>query len=463
MDRDLVLVVDNLAINRVDAPVHQGLEERAPVREITVTEIVVKTRTQSRVAIQRLNLVRSLDQVAMIMPCYTSNHQPHRSLPRRPIFPPPLPPPTSSLAPLPPSYLGASASPYRTRGFRPYIPQPQGSSFKPPIGSFDFRVDKPSGIKDVPESSYSNWRANPGRNLRERRNNPSHPAGNPDYKSSRRLVPPSERPILKVRSDSGPEILLGVEPNVKMTVYRSVDNLSDDEEAPMDLSDSMSSQVSATAQESSQGKKKRPRLMRLPDVDAEVPPKWCNPDPYTALSPADQSKRKRRDVVKLIRKARVGDDDRDKNAPSAEAEDFISFVDLDRERGPPTGPKSLKESKIGQMLQGAYLTPHSAPFNSAIKPDTSKTANDTKPSGKAAQDVTAVLERPDPCTDPLGTRKRTIDDELKPPNLSDWRLKKLDRNQATGAILPAWLPVDGEERYPWKLDAHSCTVTVALK
>lgn len=58
------------------------------------------------------------------------------------------------------------------------------------------------------------------------------------------------------------------------------------------------------------------------------PPKWSNPETYTALPPADDSQRKRKDVLKLIRKARMKADDKSAEITAgavAANDDFISL------------------------------------------------------------------------------------------------------------------------------------------
>ena len=59
-------------------------------------------------------------------------------------------------------------------------------------------------------------------------------------------------------------------------------------------------------------------------ADGDSVPRWSNPDPYTALPPPDDSQRKKKDVVKLIRKARVETNSSTVNKIDA-ADDFISF------------------------------------------------------------------------------------------------------------------------------------------
>jgi len=98
--------------------------------------------------------------------------------------------------------------------------------------------------------------------------------------------------------------------------YIPIEDVSDSSEAEMDMSDD-------DEDEDAEPKKKQVKIVKKA-ADGDSVPKWSNPDPYTALPPVEES-RKRKDVVKLIRKARV-------EAATAKAEitpvdDFISFGD----------------------------------------------------------------------------------------------------------------------------------------
>lgn len=105
-----------------------------------------------------------------------------------------------------------------------------------------------------------------------------------------RYPPPkaSERSLLTARHVS-PEALT-FPTNHTQDKFREVEDLSDADEAEMD--------VSGSADDAHPSK--RARLNNLTNE-----PRWSNPDPYTALPPVDESNRKHKDVVKLIRKARV--------------------------------------------------------------------------------------------------------------------------------------------------------------
>ena len=66
------------------------------------------------------------------------------------------------------------------------------------------------------------------------------------------------------------------------------------------------------------------KMARGDDRPSNAIPKWSNPDPYTSLPPPDESKGKKKDVVQMIRKAKVLQDPAG-DAQSSVAEDFIPF------------------------------------------------------------------------------------------------------------------------------------------
>ncbi|RSL94987.1 hypothetical protein CDV31_014085 [Fusarium ambrosium] len=183
-----------------------------------------------------------------------------------------------------------------------------GDSYRPrmPQSDFTFRVDKPAGIKEYPSDNYR------GSYDRPRRDGRGRGRGG---RGGRRWQPPphpSERAIVSGATANLPEERLGEEGAAK---FRSIDELSDDDELEMDISDS----------EETEGPSKKRAKTGDDSASGDAAPKWSNPDPYTALPCPDESTRKKRDMVKLIRKARVEDETAAKLAASTEAEDFISF------------------------------------------------------------------------------------------------------------------------------------------
>lgn len=101
--------------------------------------------------------------------------------------------------------------------------------------------------------------------------------------------------------------------------FRNVEDMSDSDEEDMQMDSDMSDGDSVSDQDGiDHHTSKKRRLEQAPPG-----PKWSNPDPYTALPPPDESLAKRKDVVKMIRKAKASGDPGQSNAGNGE--DFISF------------------------------------------------------------------------------------------------------------------------------------------
>ncbi|KAK2930273.1 polymerase, nucleotidyl transferase domain [Fusarium oxysporum f. sp. vasinfectum] len=248
----------------------------------------------------------------------------------------------------------------------------QSDSYRPrvPQGDFTFRVDKPAGMPDFP----TDYRGPSDR--RGPRRDGGRGGGRGRGRGGRKWQPPphpSERALVSGATANMPEERLGEEGAAK---FRDVDELSDDDELEMDISSSSETE----------GPSKK-RAKTGDDDSGDAAPKWSNPDPYTALPCPDESTRKKRDMVKLIRKARV-EDQSEKLAASTEAEDFIS-------------------------------------------------------------------------NDPLGSRKRTADDEIKPPDYG--QLKKATTKPSKGALLPSWQPKATEDPCPWDTVDHSATMNMPFR
>lgn len=166
----------------------------------------------------------------------------------------------------------------------------------------------------------------------------------------------AERPLLQGKRETTPEMLTDGASDRPAPKFASLEDLSDSEEAEMDLSED--SEKDEEGDEESRPRKRR-ALAGDGAEDIPIPapappppqPKWSNPDPYTALPPPDESQHKRLDVVKLIRKAKLQYDlaeAKEKDAV-AENEDFISLGAMDdlpeSEKPPenaPKGPRSMQ-------------------------------------------------------------------------------------------------------------------------
>ncbi|KAL4921607.1 hypothetical protein BDW62DRAFT_113836 [Aspergillus aurantiobrunneus] len=208
----------------------------------------------------------------------------------------------------------------------------------------------------------------------------------------------SERPLLRTRRESTPEQLVGPETGdaKRGMKFAPIENLSDSEEAEMD--------VSSDEDGESHPRKKRSlenitALSTDAAADSKPKPKWSNPDPYTALPPPDESQNKKVDVVKLIRKARLEASAQPAKTDAVVSnEDFISLaglVDENETSNAPTGPK--------RHLQGG-----------------------------------------DPA---LGNRKRTYDDEIKGPAKPAG--KPGSKFYKDGSIIDEWKLRPSETGTPW--------------
>jgi len=173
-------------------------------------------------------------------------------------------------------------------------------------------------VQSLPSDSY---RPQEDHSSRSRRDHPpsrrSRGGGRP-Y-APRKVYIPAERELLSASHSTGPErALYNEEDGIK---FRPVDELSDSEEAEMDIS---GDEDEGPAEPTN----KRSRLARDQSAaDGDSVPKWSNPDPYTAIPPGESTAPgKKRDVVHLIRKARVqGNEVKSSLPPEApEDADFIA-------------------------------------------------------------------------------------------------------------------------------------------
>ncbi|KAI0019171.1 hypothetical protein F4780DRAFT_747987 [Xylariomycetidae sp. FL0641] len=325
---------------------------------------------------------------------------------------------------------------------------------RPPQGDFNFRMEAPPGLNTYrpgPQRDIARRESDSRNAEREGRSNRGRPRGRGGRdRGGRRHKParPHERELLSMKH-GGSELMLG--DTTGRATYRDVDDLSDSDEAEMDISED---EDSGNAEPAS----KRARTTG-PATGPDEAPKWSNPDPYTALPAPDDSTRKKKDMVHLIRKARV-EANVPKPAASTEADDFIALADDDEEIGtnqgegisnsasrlpPPTDPRVLN-APTGPRAASSTLPPKPPVANRRMHPPPAP------PAYSRPVDLT-------PSTD-LGNRKRTIDDEIKQP---DAALKKATKMAANGAVIAPWQPVPEENPCPWATTDHSQTVNMGTR
>lgn len=171
---------------------------------------------------------------------------------------------------------------------------------------------------------------------------------------------PHERALLQHRENGSPERALGVAADSNR--FQNPDDLSDDDEADMEVEsdDSSNSQQDGDASES----KPKAARTQVKRADGDSVPKWSNPDPYTALPPPDETTGKRVDFVKLIRKAKNQEAEKAAGHNSVVAnDDFISFADDDDDAQKPTQGSLNEFAHIDSIVsrQEAAVAEHRAP------------------------------------------------------------------------------------------------------
>ncbi|KAI0477553.1 hypothetical protein GGR56DRAFT_414254 [Xylariaceae sp. FL0804] len=418
--------------------------------------------------------------------------------------PPPPPLPADMPPPPPPSDHGPYSQERRgADGFRgPYSDlrsrprRDERDSFRPPQSDFSFRAQRPAGIDSYRDRHRDNYdRPNGGHgsryvdshrgsgdgrgngydshrpprqeNDRPRERGSRGARGNGRSNNSRggpfRFAPRKavDRLLLSKRHDGDAELMLG-DTSARAT-YRDVDQLSDSDEADMDISDNSGS-------ESAEPASKRVRTT-APTVGSEPEaPRWSNPDPYTALPPPDANARNKKDMVHLIRKARVEADAKKPGMADHEA-DFISFDMSDGEGDDGGGAPGVLHNSAGRANgQPNKASTTARPATSTLPPKPAFIDRDaappsvpthpthtTHPSAPRGPKAAPVDLTPSTA---LGNRKRTRDDKIKLPHAS---LKKVNRTPTTGNVLAMWSPDEGQDLCPWVTTDHSATPSMGTR
>lgn len=351
--------------------------------------------------------------------------------------------------------------PSRRTDNHPLPPRPQDAyptfrgsdSFRPPQGDFNFRSEKPRGVGD----SYTSYRPDESRS---RGDPPRGPARGPHsdrqpfrsngnrgrgaYMGRRPWRPfvAAERAILHTTDNNKPtEDFADAQNGV---TYRALDQLSDSDEADMDISDDENDSAQPTA--------KRARTAAN-STSADEAPKWSNPDPYTALPPEQDPDKKKKDVVQLIRKARVEPAKSTRTSLLADDEDFIRCDSGSEDEGDEKESiDPLTYNRQRSNNQGATQSNGAAPVAPATIPAPSKASNAlaaNKPMKRVDFDVDM------PRSSDLGSRKRTHDDVLKLP--AHAQLKAAPKRPSGGSIVSDWRVKKGENHSPWVTSPISTT------
>ncbi|KAH8665879.1 hypothetical protein BGZ60DRAFT_452915 [Tricladium varicosporioides] len=383
---------------------------------------------------------------------------------------------------------------------------PTSDSYRPRDDNFNFRYDAPPSIDfgrggdsyrprsrsrsprpdyRTRDNHYDSFRPhepeskNPRRDRQAKRNQRDLPRGRGGYRGRGGAKPgASDREFLHRTRVKTPDLMPGIEEDqVAGNKFRDIDEMTDSDEAEMDVSDDENDE--------SEGPAKKHSRITTQAADGDSVPRWSNPDPYTALPPPDETQRKKKDVVKLIRKARVDSGLDGTKKTEAITDDFISF-DFDDDEpmfrnsgsgvlNAPTGPRQREVPVTGSMndFRQPAPTQHKLPDRPVVdltsdqqvpKPihqllnrssQVPDRASSPEISNKSAKTIDLT---PDPA---LGSRKRTIRDEIKgPPQIyGNLRGKK---PPSDGKIVSSWKVRPNSTGTPWVSIDHSPSANMGI-
>ena len=173
--------------------------------------------------------------------------------------------------------------------------------------------------------------------------------------------------------------------------------------------------------------------LKIAEENGQTSPKWSNPELYTALPPPDESQKKKRNVLKLIRRARVTTGDKGQKNQAATNEDFISFG-LDEDQN------SEDESIHGEGMPGAPSGPRAQnPARVLIEtPHYGETEDNVVPKLKAG------IKRGRSPSDP--------EIEVKEP-----KRRKGPKTMSKGHVLEEWCAPKRGNPIPWLSGPHETT------
>lgn len=295
-----------------------------------------------------------------------------------------------------------------------------------------------------PEAQVAMYHFQGNQNNTERRDRQRAPRrGGFEFRFQRPKI--SERPLLTTKHEASEELTFRSD-NVQ-DKFREVENLSETDDEQMEFSDS----------EDEAQPSKRIRL-EANDSSANAGPRWSNPDPYTSLPPVDDSNRKHKDVVKLIRKARI-DGIVGQGAPAATNQDFISFdFDYNEYNDASIAPRptvGLQSSAppnapVGPKADVAMTDGSEVPANAPIRPkadDVTRSGQGTDvyaPTGPKAN-VTRItgqqMPKQPPAQDNISLGKRKRDDNPRPP--------RKRKTNSDGMVLVEWQAGANVDSTPW--------------
>ncbi|MCJ1398903.1 hypothetical protein MMC11_002104 [Xylographa trunciseda] len=297
----------------------------------------------------------------------------------------------------------------------------------------------------------------------------------------------ADRPLLQIRRDgSTPERMIGMNDHEHIeNRFLDVDDMSDSAEEAMDESDQdeyePTPHITTTAENTAAGEEASVKskiacdgelsidtISKASKTENPIPPKWSNPEYYTALPPPDESQRKKRDVVKLIRKARVSiEKASNMNSQVATNDDFISF--------------GAEEDAAKEIIGSSNLGLSQSQFNALAVPDPAHSSTFNQPQysadtihapGTNGQTLSSTELGPPPSkvaaltVNYIGTAAEVLEGNLKRKrsvDISDTgSLRAPKRKKGTGPfsngyVIDEWVSPKPLNPIPWVIRDHRMT------
>lgn len=260
--------------------------------------------------------------------------------------------------------------------------------------------------------------------------------------------PTAARPLLSTKREKTPELLQPEDGNPKPALkFASLDDLSDSDEAEMDFSDDSDDEAPARKkriQEISDSGDGTFSLTPLIEQTQKPTPKWSNPDPYTALPPPDETKHKKIDVVKMIRKAKIANEEaKQQNNAVADNQDFISLSmpgEVSEPESEHKPPENAPTAPRGML--------HTGPRGFEIRGAAARSSYEERQRAQQRARVLAPENAPrGPRADDHQGTKRSHDDQYK--GYTNKLGKPMRRFNSDGSVLHCWKPSQGLNPAPW--------------
>lgn len=207
--------------------------------------------------------------------------------------------------------------------------------------------------------------------------------------------------------------------------------------------------VAESSEDSSDDDAPRKRT-KVETTDAPAPPKWSNPDPYTALPPPESLGAPKKDIVQVIRKAK--NEQAAKVDKVADNADFISF-NLDDEgdaaMDPPSPPVAKSPARSGEPTFS-----HRDSFHRKTA-----TASAPQPQNVSSSSFTPINQRSKkPVSISSDSEPEIVAERVSRPP----KRKSRDTRQL-GDVTEEWQAIDSQPITPWCTRDHSGTADTGLR